>query len=337
MTNMPNTKELFELRVVTDDPRFEGFALTTTPSVLGRASLDEDIVPGFDSADNNPSWKQKEFGKLWVPPKVIGRVAPFNDYPGLDMMYPAFSERAVNTLVEYLQPNGEILPLLSETRIKYFFYNITTISDALDQGKSKCEFWCDPPTTADAIDWFSFQIPKLEGLSIFRLREWPAGVIVSSEFVQTALKAGLNGFDFVKIWPLDSSENWRKRNSKTNLAHTSKTDLKAQTLVFLIPLRGKKADASERKAINKIEDEIDAQLIVSTLGESYFGSLEGTDIVDSQVRIFLSTPDVEKLMDKLHPWFDSLVWQKPVGILKRFGELHDPNAVEEFILLPAGN
>jgi len=329
-------KELFELRVVTDDPRFEGFALAKSPSVFGRVSLDDDIVPGFDLADNAASWGQQRFGELWVPPKVNGRVAPFNDYPGLDMMYPAFSERAVNTLHQFLQPNGELLPLVSGTSLNYFFYNITTISGALDREKSKCEFWCDPPTTADSIDWFAFQSHLLDGLSIFRIREWPIGVIVTDEFVRTATDAGLNGFDYVKIWPLDAAVNWRNRRSTTS-SILKENRLKTQSLVLLIPLRGRKPDKIEGQAIMKIEDDIDAQLTLPFLSETYFGSLEGTDVVEQQYRIFLTTPDVEKLTIKLRPWLDSLTWFQPVGVLKRFGELHDVDAIEELNMLPAGN
>ncbi len=328
-------KELFELRVTTDDPRFEGFALTDAPSILGGDSLEEDIVPGSEVADSDPFWKQPRFGDKWVPPKVIGRVAPFNDYPGLDMMFPAFSERSVELLMPYLKPNGEILPLRSDTRVKYFFYNITTISDALDHKHSKCDFWCDPPTTTDSIEFFAFDKSKLKELSIFRIREWPIGVLVTDEFVRETEQAGLNGFDFVKIWPLDPSTDWRKRGAQAITSRKSSVDLKSQTLVLILPIRGRKLDSKEKKEVNKIEDEIDAQLVISSLNSPYFGSLEGNDIVGNQYRIFITTPDVERLVMKLQPWLDSLVWREPIGMLKRFGNLHDVDAVEEFSMLNA--
>jgi hypothetical protein len=45
----------------------------------------------------------------------VGRVAEFNDYPGVDMVLPAFSERAVKSLGSLLEPNGELLlPELSQ-------------------------------------------------------------------------------------------------------------------------------------------------------------------------------------------------------------------------------
>ncbi|WP_339749183.1 hypothetical protein [uncultured Rubinisphaera sp.] len=95
---MMRTTEIYELNVITEDPRFEGFALTVSPSILGRDSLDEDLTPGFSEAEDNPDWKQPSLSNYWTPPTVVGRVAEFNDYPGVDMVLPAFSERAINAL-----------------------------------------------------------------------------------------------------------------------------------------------------------------------------------------------------------------------------------------------
>jgi hypothetical protein len=173
---------LFSLSVIADDPRFEGFALSEAPSILGRDSLDEDITPGFSDADINPEWTQPTLGERWSPPVVTGRVNAYNDYPGLDGIYPVFSERAVRVLEDLLRPNGELLPLRADLDAAYAFFNITAIVDALDRERSTCEFWSDPPTTAVEIDHFEFHEEKLRGHAIFRLRELPMEVIVSDEF-----------------------------------------------------------------------------------------------------------------------------------------------------------
>src|SRR5690606_12140339 len=128
--------------------RFEGFVLKPSPSVLGHDSLDDDLTPGFESAEKDPDWRQPALAQLWNPPLAEGRVAEYNDYPGIDMIIPAFSQRAVEALRSLLEPNGEILPLVTHTETKYFVYNILTISDALDHCESECEFWSAPPTTA---------------------------------------------------------------------------------------------------------------------------------------------------------------------------------------------
>ena len=50
-------------------------------------------------------------------------------------------------------------------------------------------------------------------------------------------------------------------------------------------------------------DEIDALLYVPTakLDSPYSGSLEGDDKVEGEVRLFLSCPDADALVEKLRP------------------------------------
>ena len=43
--------EVYELDSIVDDPRFEGFSMEDSPSILGRESLDEDLYP--DAVDDN--------------------------------------------------------------------------------------------------------------------------------------------------------------------------------------------------------------------------------------------------------------------------------------------
>jgi len=324
--------ELFELRVITDDPRYEGFALPHAPSVLGRDSLDEDIAPGFGDSESNSNWKQQQLRDKWAPPTVVGRVAPYNDYPGLDMMLPAFSERAVCELAPFLEPNGELLQLRTDGASNYFFFNITTVLDALDHDRSQCHFWCDPPTTTDSIDYFAFHEEKLRGQSIFRLREWPIGVLVSDQFVRRTIEAGLNGFNFVKLWPLAPGEDWRVV-SKARRKITPIGGLKSHTLVLMLPLRDRKPDAAETQLIKQLEVDLDAQLATRTLDAPYFGSYEGHDIVDSTYRMFLSTPDVNRLEIELQPWFAQLKWHAPIKSVKRFGQLHETDVIEEVRVL----
>ena len=152
------------------------------PSVLGRGSLDEDITPGFDASETVREWHPVRLAALWEPPKVAGRVAPFQDFPGIDMVMPAFSRRACDALRDFLEPNGELLRLDSD-RGEYYFYNITTVIDAIDLARSRCDFWCDPPTTATDIKYFAFHEERLVGTSIFRIVELPMYTIVTGAFV----------------------------------------------------------------------------------------------------------------------------------------------------------
>jgi hypothetical protein len=79
-------------------------------------------------------------------------------------------------------------------------------------------------------------------------------------------------------------------------------------------------------------DEIDALLHDPSSNPSapYFGSLEGDDVVEGELRLFLSCPDADALVDKLRPCLKSLSWVKPVKVLKRYGEYVDVNSREEY-------
>lgn len=145
---IPN--ELFQLDSITDNPLFERFAASNARSLLGRESRDEDLNHYYKVPWSASQWQPARLAGTWKPLKVVGRVAPFNDFPMVDS-YPAFSQRACDALSEFLVPNGELLPLKSEVGVPYFFFNVTTISDALDAKNSECN-WLEEPTNAMNIE-----------------------------------------------------------------------------------------------------------------------------------------------------------------------------------------
>lgn len=314
-------KELYELRVITDNPIFEGFALQETPSLLGRDDLLDDITPGYGITELSEKWTQTKLKKKWKTPEVIGRVVPFNDYPGIDMYFPAFSRRACDSLREYLIPNGELLPIKTQVG-EYYFYNITTISDALNIKKSDCDY------APMAIDFFEFEKQKLLGLSIFRIYQWPMGVIVSDHFVDRVMSCGLNGFSFVKIWPYKKGGNWRLEGKKKIKQAVVRKNPKKQTLVIFLQLQKEKANSIEVNKVKQLEDELDAQLVLKSIDVPYFGSYEGIDTVDGEYRLFLSCPNVDILCQKLQPWLDHIVWPSSVSIMKRYGNMYDVDVEE---------
>lgn len=330
---MKTPKELFNLAGITDNPLYEGFALADAPSLLGRENIHEDIIPAFGCLKSDLKWKPVALSKVWSIPQVLGRVTTFQDYPGLDFGDPAFSKRACDVLKEFLEPNGELLPLNSE-RGEYYFFNITSVVDALDVENSICHFWQEPPSTALEIDHFEFHEEKLKVPPIFRLREYPQGTIVTDEFVKRVKDYGLNGFEFQKIWPLPRGESWRMQHKKTMKAvEADQRDLKKNTLVIILTLKGKKPDAAEKKQFKKLGDELDAQLVVQSLNQTYFGSYEGHDLVGSEYRVFLSCPDVDSLVRKLLPWLEGFEWSTKVHVMKRYSNLHDKDAEEKLVEL----
>jgi len=328
-------QELYDLQPVVDNPLFEGFALTdAATSLLGRESLVDDMTPGYGVSESERRWSQIRLRDVWRPPRVIGRVASFNDYPCIDLLYPAFSKRACDALHDFLAPNGELLPVESDVGQQYFFYNITTIVDALDVDRSECEFWCEPPTTAVAIDYFAFHRDRLAGLSIFRIHEWTAGIIVSNQFADRVEECGLRGFEFVKLWPHERGIDWRMEGKKRSGERVGPKNPKRHTLVLILPLRRAKPNAKEARTIKRLEDELDAHLAVPSLDLPYFGSYEGSETVNAEFRMFLSCPDVDALEKKLRPWLSRLEWRVTAYAVKRYGTMHDEDASESMIEIP---
>lgn len=113
---------------------------------------------------------------------------------------PVFTKNAVETIEDLLTPNGEILPLIFEQKTdKYFIFNVTKISDALDVNQSKVRRY----TTGNimCIDKFEFNPHKLDGAVIFKIPQLvKAYVFVTDLFLERVEQADLTGFDFVQVW-----------------------------------------------------------------------------------------------------------------------------------------
>src|SRR5262245_34678544 len=88
-------------------------------------------------------WKAPRLAKFWVPQKFIGDVWSENDFPcegAPAWVTPVFSQRAVEGLREFLEPNGELLPVFTPMGT-YYAYNVTTVVDALDVQKTQAGWW----------------------------------------------------------------------------------------------------------------------------------------------------------------------------------------------------
>lgn len=206
---------LYKLEPFTDNPQYEGFAFVRQESLRG------EVIGGqsrliWDFGTNNiktkgRGWTVPFLAPFWTPQPVVGRVRAFNDYPCINLLIPAFSQRAVDVLSDYLIPNGELLPLVS-TIGDYYAYNITTVVDILDQENSTIN-WMDErrefPYLHD-IERYECVAGRMAGLSIFLVVEKPSTTYVSQQFVDRVQEHNLNGFHFVKLWPLPRGKSWRK-------------------------------------------------------------------------------------------------------------------------------
>src|SRR5262249_54099893 len=126
---------LYKLNRVADDPEFEGFAFIREESLRNKGQrLASDFGPD-DIPTKGRAWTVTRMAPTWVPQPVEGEVKPHNDYPCVNLTIPAFSRRAVDALRDFLEPNGELLPLVSPVG-EYYAYNITTVANILDHARS---------------------------------------------------------------------------------------------------------------------------------------------------------------------------------------------------------
>lgn len=328
---MSNT--VFKLEPVLDNPLFGGFAFEESDSPVRTRDLADAFFPVSRQEWN---WQMEKLAPIWRPPKVIGRVRPFNDFPCVSMMIPAFSKRAVDGLRDFLEPNGELLPLLSDVG-EYFAYNCTKIVEVLDHEKSLALWIHDDqrPSPAVSVRYFSVLPDKLENLTIFRMRELCNCTFVTDTFATRVHSLGLNGFNFVKVWPWPAGVSYATEEAKRRRARGSQVraatglkEVKGESLAIDLPLRASRISREEKRAIARFQDELDSQLYTFSEDEVYFGCLEGRKTSKGNTRLVLSCPDGKALVEKLRPWLASLDWPtKPLAYL-RHGSWDDKAAKE---------
>jgi hypothetical protein len=124
---------------------------------------------------------------------------PKSDFPTLGTT-PVFSQRAVDTLLDLLVENGEILPLEVEGE-SYFAYNVTRTLDALDQDRSVIVRY--PTGRILDVTRYAFLPEKLDGSPIFRLPQFRGRAFVTDEFAARVRDGELTGFALVEVWSDD--------------------------------------------------------------------------------------------------------------------------------------
>jgi hypothetical protein len=196
---------------MTRDPEFRGFGFVRGESIRGKGRLTWDFGPD-DVQTQGREWTVTRMASIWTPQPVAGDVDPRNDYPCVNLTIPAFSRRAVDALRDFLEPNGELLPLVSSVG-EYYAYNVTTVADLLDHQRSDID-WFSGGSQVVALEIRRYEcIPeKLTGLSIFRIVEEPHLTFVHQVFVDRVRQSRLNGFDFIRLYPLPDDVSWEDRN-----------------------------------------------------------------------------------------------------------------------------
>ena len=132
------------------------------------------------------------------PFRFVPRILAKGDTPAYDPTIPVFNRRAVNTLADLLEPNGQLFSFMCQDE-EYFLFNTTRLVDALDEDNCDLERF-DDGRIMD-IDRYAFFMEKLRGETLFKLRQDPLGsVYVIDPFVQRVLETGLRGFRFPLVW-----------------------------------------------------------------------------------------------------------------------------------------
>jgi hypothetical protein len=180
--------------------------------------VDDENTNRLTEFKNSQGWfKGKTIGGDWIPVRAVidedTRVFPAGDCPYAPILYvvPIFSVKAIESLRDLLQDNGELLPLLCDEGT-YHVFNTTTVVDALDEQRSEFKplqeldpdtFWKASPDEVGVIR-HEFFPEKVADLSIFRIpfgsnyaENYP---LVTDRFVQRVEAAGLKGFEFQLLW-----------------------------------------------------------------------------------------------------------------------------------------
>lgn len=331
---MASVKAIYKLEPILDNPKYEGFGMGQQPSLRGKRGRYEDLRADFDPKIGE--WVIPRLSATWKPLRVLGRVRPYNDFPCVGLS-PAFSARAVDILRDVLEPNGELLPLVTNVG-EYFLYNCTTVADIIDRARSKVDYL--NKHTILEIDHLQVREDRLAELSVFQMKSYNGRCCVTDAVARRIRDANLEGFEFRKFWPLpEHIPYWMypKRlechDELTAQPAAEVRPIKGNAVVLRLALEGDEPSAEERSRFEEIASQLDAMLVDPRKKAQYFGNLEIAEFVLREARFFFSCPDADELAKRLTPWIVALDWCGEKALIKRYGAFVDPEATETPVAL----
>jgi len=142
-------------------------------------------------------------GNTWIPLPVEyveeKRRFPKADKPNFLPMLPVFTSKTLKYLQPVVESEGEILPLINKEDELYAF-NVTNILDkAIDLDKSQVLFLRDGKSIK-RIEKYCFYREKVSNSYVFRLKEFPTPIFVTSKFKEIVDRKELTGFRFKEVW-----------------------------------------------------------------------------------------------------------------------------------------
>jgi hypothetical protein len=325
---------VYQLCSVLDNPLFEGFGLKNWEK-------DHHLLEFWpaDWRPNYQTWQPKSLKAIWPTPEVAGNVRKFNDFPSCSP--PAFSQRAVDMLRDMLEANGELLPVRHRIGT-YYYFNCNRMTNCVDLTRSSVMKLSDGGVVSSIDNLVFIDELLTDDLTIFKVRTQLMEVFCTQRFVDRVENGGLQGFLFIPIWPLPEgityphlrykywklAEKWKPKDMP-------ELDIKANTVVLRLYCERKKATKKELAAVEEVMTYLEKSLYDENQvdPESYFGNVEGHDVVDHEIRVFLTAPDCDRLVTYLMPSLRALPWPGKYHVVKRRGEYVDEEAEEEYVRL----
>ncbi len=156
----------------------------------------------FDGSARQASWVPIKMRRLTTNEQ--GRLLAASDFPscsGGDMLL--LRQNAVDALGAVLMGYGEILALECSDGAPLWTFNVTTLVNALDEGRSKL---LRMPETEEILRVKApfFRAEALAGVQLFKLTRMPRGLIyVTDTFVEHVKSLNLRGIAFRQVWALN--------------------------------------------------------------------------------------------------------------------------------------
>jgi hypothetical protein len=180
----------------------------------------------------------------------------------------------------------------------------------------------------------------LDDLTIFKIRTQLLELFCTQRFVDRVESAGLQGFAFIPIWPLHEGvtffqEMYRinRLSRKLRPKEHAELDIKGNTVVLRLYCERMKPTKKDLAAAEEVMTRLESILYDESQqsGGSYFGNVEGHDVVDAEIRVFLSGPDCDRLVKHMMPTLRTLPWPGKFQVVKRRGEYTDLEVGEEYV------
>lgn len=317
-----------------DNPFFDGLGIDYHPRFDPFHSRPQDFDRDFFG------WKPLSLASHWKTPVAKEPASYFADYLTINLLYHAFSQKAVDLIGEELLKYGELLPIKNGER-NFYYYNRLHIADCVDLEKTgfpkfsrKYKYHFGSPYKS-----MIFHADLVEHEVVFINRTDPVRFYCTQLFVDLVNAKNLQGFCFIKVWPLAEGERFAELSYQAGLDcrkirpfGTKSLDIIGNSVVILLYSVRSKLIKKEIMMGDEIESLIEKELgFPYNSRPDYFGSVYGHEVFNDEYRITLSCPDCDGLVTKMMPVFQALPWQGKYQVAKSRTECNPYECPTEYI------